>query len=252
MKVKTCEWRFNDFCFTSSDVYFFWFLVSRRFPWEEPDFDPYKVIAELDRNPLDRSHRPREDPDEHWERFGEDMYAEGQRRPSPFQGDRQFRQQSHPDQEEFYHRRPSPHHDVMDYSDRRFSPQRDGRGDRRRGGGGFRENTKNFESRGRSPLSPLRLPRESLSLTPKSHPDHTQRDPGMGWIREEQGRGRGRFRDLSPSVRSDDQRGGAGRDRNRRNAQGPNRYGRRDDPPQERNPPFKRQRREMDDANHLG
>ncbi|CAK6970265.1 BCLAF1 and THRAP3 family member 3 [Scomber scombrus] len=225
---------------------------SRRFPWEEPDFDPYKVLAELDRNPLDRSHRPREDRDEHWDRFGEDMYPEGQRRSSPFPDDRQFGQQRRPDQEEFYRRRPSPHHGAMDYDDRMFSPQRDGggAGDRRRGG--FRENFKSFERGGRSPLSPLRLPRESLPLTPKIHPDHSQREPGMGWSREEQGRGRGRFRDLSPSVRSDDQRGGAGRERNRRNAQGPNRYGRREDPPQERKPTFKRQRREMDDANHLG
>lgn len=224
----------------------------RRFPWEEPDFDPYKVLAELDGNPLDRSHRPREDPEEHWDYFGEDMYPEGQRRSPPFPDDRQFGQKRHPDQEEFYRRRPSPHHDVMDYGDRRFSPQHDGGGDGNRRRGGFREEFQSFESRGRSPLSPLRLPRESLPLTPKSHPDHSQREPGMGWRREEQGRGRGRFRDPSPSVRSDDQRGGAGRERGRRNAQGPNRFGRREAPSQERNPPFKRQRREMDDANHLG
>uniref|UniRef100_A0A4W6G2C6 BCLAF1 and THRAP3 family member 3 n=1 Tax=Lates calcarifer TaxID=8187 RepID=A0A4W6G2C6_LATCA len=72
----------------------------------------------------------------------------------------------------------------------------------------------------------------------------------MGWRREEQGRGRGRFRGVSPGGRIDDQRVGAGRERGRRSAQGPNRGRRRED--QERNPHFKRQRREMDDTDHLG
>lgn len=233
-------------------MFVFYISFFRRFPWEEPDFDPHKVLAELDGNPLDRSRHPREDPEEHWDYFGEDVYPEVQGRSPPFPDDRQFGQQRHPDEEGFYRRRPSPHHNVMDYGDWRFSPPRDGEGDGDRRRGGFREDFKNFESRGRSPLSPLRLARESLPLTPKSHPDHSQREPGMSWRREEQGRGRGRFRDLSPSVRSDDQRGGAGRERGRRNIQGPNRVRRREDPPQERNPPFKRQRREMDDVNHLG
>ncbi len=222
------------------------------FPWEEPDFDPYKVLAELDGDPLDRNHRPREDPEERWDYFREDVYPEGQRRSLPLPDDRQFAHQRHQDQEEFYRRRPSPHHDVMGYDDQRLSPPRDGgrEGDRRRGG--FREHFQSFENRGRSPHSPLRLMRERLPLTPKSHSDHQQREPGMGWRREEQGRGRGRVRDLSPSVRSDDQRGGAGRERGRRNTQGPNRDRRMEDSHQERNPPFKRQRREMDDGNHPG
>lgn len=234
--------------FSCGDMSFYFFF--RMFPWEEPDFDPYKVVAELDGNPSDRSHRSREDPEERWDHFREDMYPEGQRRSPPFPVDRQFEHQRHPNQEEFYRRRPSPHHNVMGYDDeRRLSPPRDGGedGDRRRGG--FRELFQSFENRGRLPQSPPRLERERLPLTPRAHSDHQQ---GVGWRREEQGRGRGRFRDFSPSARSDDQRGGAGRERGRRNSQGPNRDRRREDAHQERTPPFKRQRRETDDAAHLG
>ncbi|KAK2859859.1 hypothetical protein Q5P01_004479 [Channa striata] len=75
----------------------------------------------------------------------------------------------------------------------------------------------------------------------------------MSWRREEQGRDRGRFRDPSPIARSDDKRGGTGRERGgRRKSQGVNRDRHREEPHQERNPPLKRQRREMDDTSHLG
>ncbi|XP_039982215.1 BCLAF1 and THRAP3 family member 3 isoform X1 [Xiphias gladius] len=223
----------------------------RRFPWEEPGFDTYKVLAELDGNPKDRSHRHRKDSEEHWDYFSEDIYPEGQRRSLSFPDDRQFGHQRRPDEEECYRRRPSPHYDVMGYDDRRLSMLRNvgGDGDRRRGG--LREHFRSFENRGRLPHSAPSSARERLPQTPRSHTDHQQREPAMGW-REEQGRGRGRFRDLSPSARTEDQRGGAGRERGRRNAQGPNRDRRREDPHQERNPTFKRQRREMDDTNHLG
>ncbi|XP_023252653.1 BCLAF1 and THRAP3 family member 3 isoform X1 [Seriola lalandi dorsalis] len=222
----------------------------RRFPWEEPDFDPYKVLAELDGNPLDRSHRLRKDPEEHWDYFREDMYPEGQRRSPPFPDDRQFSHQRRPDEEEFYHRRPSPHYDVR-YDDRGLSPLRNVGGDGNRRRGGFKEHFQSFGNRGRFPHSPPTVVTERLPQARRSHMDHQQREAGLGW-REEQGRGRGRFRDLSPGVRTDDQRGGVDRERGRRNAQGPNRDRRRPDPHQERNPPFKRQRREMDDANHPG
>ncbi|XP_035523949.1 BCLAF1 and THRAP3 family member 3 [Morone saxatilis] len=222
----------------------------RRFPWEEPDFDPYKVLAELDGDQLDRSHRPREDPEEHLDYFREDMYPEAPRRSSPFADDRHFVHQRHPNQEEFYRRRPSPQRDAMSYSDRRLTPLRDGGADGERRRGGFREHFHSFENRGRSPHTPPMVKRERLPPMPRSHADHQQREPEMCWRREEQGRGRGRFRDLSPSGRSDDQRGGAGRERGRRNTQGPDR--RREESHQERNPSFKRQRRETDDGNHLG
>ncbi|XP_068437718.1 BCLAF1 and THRAP3 family member 3 isoform X2 [Clinocottus analis] len=201
------------------------------------------------------------------------MHPEAQRRSPLFPDDRQFGQHRHPSQEEFYRRRPSPHHSVTSFEDdRRLSPLHDdgGGGGRRRGGGGgegngerrrggFRELFQRYENRARLPQSPPRVAREKLPPTPRTHPDHNhhhhhhqQREPGVGWRREEQGRGRGRFRDLSPSVRLDDQRGGAGRERGRRPAQGPNRDRRREDSLQERSPTFKRQRREMDDAAHLG
>uniref|UniRef100_A0A8D0AWK6 BCLAF1 and THRAP3 family member 3 n=1 Tax=Sander lucioperca TaxID=283035 RepID=A0A8D0AWK6_SANLU len=226
----------------------------RRFPWEEPDFDPHKVLAELDGNPSDRSHRPRGEPEEHWDYSREDMYPEGHRRSPPFPDDHQFVHHRHPNQEEFYRRRPpSPHLDVMGFDDdRRLSPLHGGEveGDRRREG--FKELFQRFENRARLPQSPLRISRERLPPTPKSHSDHQQREPGIGWKREEQGRGRGRFRDQSPNARLDDQRGGAGRERGRRSTQGPNRDRRREDSHHERTPPFKRQRRQMDDAAHLG
>lgn len=224
----------------------------RRFPWEEPDFDPHKVVAELDGNPSDRSHCLREDPQEHCDYFREDMHPEAQRRSPPFPADRQFGHQRRSNQEEFYHRRPSPHHEVMGFDDdRRLSPLRDGEGDGDRHRGGFREIFQSFGNRERLLHSPPRLTRERLPPTPRSHSGHQQREPGIGWRREE-GRGRGRFRDLSPGTRLDDQRGGTGRERGRRNTQGPNRDRRREDSHQERNPHFKRQRREMDDTTHLG
>ncbi|XP_070842104.1 BCLAF1 and THRAP3 family member 3 [Chaetodon trifascialis] len=224
----------------------------RRLPWEETDFDPYKVLAELDGDHLDRSHSPREHPEEHLDYFREDVHSEGHRRSPPFSDDRHFRHKHHPNQEQFDRRRLSPHHDVMGYDERSLSPRRDGggEGDRRRGG--FREHLQSFENRRRSPHSPLKLTREKLPPTPRSHSDHQQSEPGMGWRREEQGRGRGRFRERSPGARSDDQREGAGRERGRRNTQGPNRDRRREDSYQERNLPAKRQRREMEDSSYSG
>ncbi|XP_027130138.1 BCLAF1 and THRAP3 family member 3 [Larimichthys crocea] len=232
----------------------------RRFPWEEPDFDPYKVLAELDGDQMDRSHHSREHPEGDLDYCREDMYPEDQRRSPPSSDDHHFAHQRHPDQEEFYRRRLSPHRDPMGYDERSLSPlhdegvEEDRRGGGGRGrGGGFREHFQGFENRMRLSHSPPRLMRERLPPAPRPHPDHQQREPGMGWRREEQGRGRGRFRDLSPSARSDDQRGGgAGREGGRRNTQGPHRDRRREDSHQERNLPFKRQRREMDGDSHLG
>uniref|UniRef100_UPI0037E8CBAB BCLAF1 and THRAP3 family member 3 isoform X1 n=1 Tax=Semicossyphus pulcher TaxID=241346 RepID=UPI0037E8CBAB len=227
----------------------------RRFPWEEPGFDPYKVIAELDGEPMGRRphHRPREAPEERWSYGREEMRPEGQRR-SPLRDDRQFGHPRRPNQEEFYHRRPSPHQDVIGYDDERLSPLRDEGEDGGRQRGGFREAYPSFENRARSPPSPPRLSRERLPPVQRSDSDHQQRAPGMGWRREGQGRGRvrGRFREITPSARSDDQRVGAGRERGRWNTQGPNRDRQWEDSYQERNQHFKRKRREMEDANHPG
>lgn len=224
----------------------------RRFPWEEPDFDPYKVIAELDGSPSDRGHQLRKDPEENWDNFREDMYPDGQRRSPPFPEDRQSSHQRRPNKE-FHHRGPSPNYDGG-YDDRRPSPPPPprnvgGDGDRRRGG--FREHFQSYGNRERLSHSPSVLARERLPQTPRSHTDHQPREERMGW-REGQGRGRGRFRDLSPGARTANQRGGVGRERGRRGFQDPSRGRRRQDHHQERNAPFKRQRREMADGDHLG
>lgn len=180
------------------------------------------------------------------------MYPEDQRRYRPVSDDRPFMHQRRLNQEDFYHRRPSPCRDAMAYDDRRFSPLCDGGGNGARGSGGVREHSKSIENRRRSPYSPLRLPREQLPPTPRSHSDHQRREPGMDWRREEQGRAQGRFRNASPSARTDDQGGRAGWERGRRNTLDPNRERQREDSHQDRNPPSKRQRREMDDDSHLG
>nr|XP_040022787.1 uncharacterized protein zgc:112982 isoform X1 [Gasterosteus aculeatus aculeatus] len=225
----------------------------RRFPWDEPNFNPPKVGAELDGSPPERSRRSREEPEEHWTSFRDDMHHEAQRRSPHFPEDRQFGHQRLPSPEEFYRRRLSPHHSVASFDEeRRHSPLQDGGGGGERRRGGFRELFQRYENRATLSQSPLRLARETLPATPRCHSDHQQRETGGGWRKGEQGRGQGRFRDLSPVVRMDDQRGGAGRERGRRPAQGPNRDRRREDSHQERNPPFKRQRGEMDDAAHLG
>ncbi|XP_034717592.1 BCLAF1 and THRAP3 family member 3 isoform X2 [Etheostoma cragini] len=226
----------------------------RKFPWEEPGFDPHKVLADLDGSPSNRSRRSRDDPEEHWDYSREDMYPEGQRRSPPFPDDHKFVRHRHPNQEEFHRRRPqSPRLNVVGFDeDRGLSQLRDGgvEGDRRREG--FKDLFQRFENRARLPQSPLRISRERLPATPKSHSDHQQREPGTGWKREDQGRGPGRFRDQSHNTRLDDQRGGEGRERGRRGTQGPNRDRRRENSHHERIPPFKRQRRQMDDAAHLG
>ncbi|KAM4534472.1 uncharacterized protein PAE49_022665 isoform 3-T3 [Odontesthes bonariensis] len=221
----------------------------RRFPWEEPDFDPHKVLAELDGTPWDRRHRFREGPEELVDSFREEMYPEEQRRSSPFPDNHQYGRQHHPEKEEFYHRRLSPRHDGMRFEHQRLTPLDDGWFDTERRRGGFREHFQKFENKETLSKSPLRVKREELLPTSRSHSDHQQREPGTSWWREEQGRGQGRFRDFSP--RSADQRAGD-RERGRWTTQGPNRGRQRENPHHERAPPFKRPRREMDDADHLG
>ncbi|KAM8822839.1 uncharacterized protein AB9W97_005056 isoform 2-T2 [Spinachia spinachia] len=225
----------------------------RRFPWDEPNFNPPKVVAELDGSPSERSRRSREAPEERWTSFRDDTHHEDVRRSPPFPEDRHFGHQRPPRQEEFYRRRPSPHHSVTSFDEeQRHSPLQDGGGGRggERCRGGFRELFQRYENRAKLSQSPWKLPGETLP--PRCHSDHQQREAGVGWRKGEQGRGRGRFRDLSLVVRLDDQRGGAGRERGRRPAQGPNRGRRREESHQERNPAAKRQRREVDDAAHRG
>lgn len=205
---------------------------SRRFPWDEPDFDPDKVLAELDRIPLHRSPHPREDFKEYRPNYREDIRLGDERRSSPFPDGHQLGRQHYQDLEELFRRTPSPHHDEMSYTERSLSPRPDGGGDNERKRGGFRKHALSFERRGRSPYSPLR----------------ERSPPGMGWRRDQQGRGRGRPRDLNLRPRSED----LGSEGGRRDAQVLNRGRRRENPSQERHPPFKRHRKEMNDATALG
>lgn len=224
---------------------------SRRFPWDDPDFDPHKVLAELDRMPKDRNRHPREDLDE-WAYLNEDIHSEDQRRSPSFPDDHQSGHQHHPDLEELYRRTPPSHPHELGYAERRrLSPKqahqrRDGGGDR--GRGAFREHFKNFENRARPPHSPQRLTMERLPPTPQSHSNHQQRVPATGWRREEQDRSQGRSRDFSPRARADEQ----GRGRGRRHAQGPNRERQSEEAEQERGLLLKRPRREVDNAVRLG
>lgn len=209
-KLISC-WRL---CFTSI-IYFF-----RKFPWEAPEFHPHKGLEELPGSPRDRSHHHREGPEEHRNTFRGGVYPEDRRRSPPFPDDLQF-VRHHP---ELYQERLSPRHDTMRYESQRLSPPKEGAFDMDRRRGGFREHFQRFEDRG-------------------------QREPGMSWRREEQGRGRGKFRDSSPSMRYGDQRAG---ERGRTTGQGPSRGRQRENPHQERATSFQRPRREMDDADHLG
>lgn len=188
----------------------------RRFPWEEPDFDPRKVIAELDGNPRDRGYRFREPAEDFRDPYREERYPEDLRR-SPFPDEPpHFRHH-----EEFYYWEALPRHDEAHFENRRFPPQ-DGAGfDPGRHRGEFQR----MDDRGAG-LPPLI---EGLTSASRGHGDPHQRRGGTG-------RDQGKFRGFSPGMRS-------GED------QHPNR-GRA--PHYDRGPAFKRPRREMDAGEHPG
>ncbi|KAM4606669.1 uncharacterized protein ACJ7VT_016837 [Polymixia lowei] len=231
---------------------------SRKFPWDEPDFDPQKVLDDLDQMPFDRDRRLRGDPKDNWTYLREDVRSEGQRRSPSFRDTRQLGHQRHPHPEEFYRRTPPSLPDELGYAERRrLSPKQvlhrhDGRGDGDRGRGEFRDLFESFENRERPPRSPQRLPRERLPPMASSHSNPQQREPLIGWRREDQGRGQGASRDCSPRARSDTQGRGEGPGRGRRDTHAPHRERQRDDSHWERSPFSKRHRRELDGALHLG
>ncbi|XP_017296068.1 BCLAF1 and THRAP3 family member 3 isoform X1 [Kryptolebias marmoratus] len=210
----------------------------RRFPWEEPDFDPRKVLEEHDESPRDQSQRFRRGPEEPRDSFRDDMSSGGQRIPSLFPDDPHFRRQRHSDHD-FYHGSLSPHRDG--YESWSPTPQDNGGFDEDRRRGGFREDFQSFENREAFPW------RDRLSPT--------QREAGVSWRRPERGRGRGRgqgrFEDFSSSVRSGDLRA-EDMERGRRNTQGPFKGRQRENPHQDRGPVVKRPRGEMDDVKHFG
>uniref|UniRef100_A0A8C7CIX8 Uncharacterized LOC109883730 n=1 Tax=Oncorhynchus kisutch TaxID=8019 RepID=A0A8C7CIX8_ONCKI len=205
----------------------------RRFPWDDPDFNPQQVLADLGRLPGE----------DQWVRFMDEIHPdgpEGHRRPvSPGL----HRLDHHLPSEEFHRRRipPAPH--ELGYAERRRLSPHDGRGCGRGKGSG---------SEG-LPHSPQRLPREKLpSLAPQHphySPDHHQIVSSAGWRREEQDQSQGRSRDRSPRERV--QGGGKGE---RRGGDFPGPYGdrSRDDMHREKSTISDRNRREADEAVHPG
>ncbi|XP_029610896.1 pre-mRNA 3' end processing protein WDR33 [Salmo trutta] len=205
----------------------------RRFPWDDPDFNPQQVLADLGRLPGE----------DQWVRFMDEIHPdgpEGHRRPmSPGL----HRLDHHLPPEEFHHRRTPPAPHELGYAERRRLSPHDGRGGGRGKGSG---------SEG-LPHSPQRLPREKLpSLAPQHphySPDHHQIVSSAGWRREEQEKSQGRSRDRSPRERV--QGGGKGE---RRGGDFPGPYGdrSRDDMHRERSTISDRNRREADEAVHPG
>nr|XP_057915414.1 BCLAF1 and THRAP3 family member 3 isoform X2 [Doryrhamphus excisus] len=199
---------------------------SRRPSWN--DRGSYKGFAGYSKSRSDWSSAHRDE--DH--RFRDGMISEGHRRASPPPQDHIWR---HQDQDGYHRGRQSPRRDAMDRRVPR-SPQRDGGSDTDR----QRREDMHFSNRSWAPCSPPRFSREHLA--PNSHSDHSKGAPG--WRREEWGQGGGRIRDGSPSVRSDEHRGG----RREKNAEGPHRSRPRED----LCPPWKRPRREMEPQHHSG
>ncbi|CAB1349862.1 unnamed protein product [Coregonus sp. 'balchen'] len=216
----------------------------RRFPWDDPDFNPQQVLADLGRLPgedqwarfMDEIHP--DGPEGHRSPMSPDnLRPEGHRRPlSPGL----HRPDHHLPPEEFHHRRTPPAPHELGYAERRrLSPHDGGGGGRGKGSG--REGL---------PHSPQRLPRERLpSLAPQHpqySPDHHQRAPSAGWRREEQDQSQGRSRDRSPRERV---QGGE-----RRGGDFPGPYGdrRRDNMHKERSTISDRNWKETDEAVHPG
>uniref|UniRef100_A0A4W5K6L0 BCLAF1 and THRAP3 family member 3 n=1 Tax=Hucho hucho TaxID=62062 RepID=A0A4W5K6L0_9TELE len=202
----------------------------RRFPWDDPDFNPQQVLADLGRLPGE----------DQWVRFMDEIHPdgpEGHRRPmSPG-----LHRLDHLPPEDSHHRRTPPAPRELGYVERRrLSPHDGGGGGRGKGSG----------SEG-LPHSPQRLPREKLpSLAPQHphyNPDHHQIVSSAGWRREEQDQSQGRSRDRSPRERV--QGGGE-----RRGGDFPGPYGdrSRDDMHRERSTISDRNRREADEVVHPG
>lgn len=234
-----------------------------RFPWDDPDFDPQRVLADLGKLPWEENRYPGEAPEAQWARFMDEIHPEAQRRPRSPAPHRSGHHHHHLLPEEYHHRTPPPPHELGYAERRRLSPQQllralDGGGDGR-GRGGLKEDFQRYE-RKRQPHSPQRLPRERLSSFGPLHPDRHQREPSMGWRRERheeqnQGRVQRRSRDRSPRERSQDW-GGGGEGRERGDGEGdvhrPFVDRQREDHQRERNAFPDRHWREMDEAVHPG
>ncbi|XP_077364634.1 uncharacterized protein LOC144009044 [Festucalex cinctus] len=203
---------------------------SRRFPWDE--HGPYRASS----GQYGSNWRPTARDEER--RIGEDMFPEGQRRSHPPPPQDNFWPQR--DQEGSFRRPPSPQSDLKDHHVPRSSPQRDSGFNADKQQRGFREDLHHsLNSSGRSPCSPRRFQREPLPPTTHSLSDHSQ-----GWRRDAEWRGQGRYRDVSPGVRSEEQRGS----RRDKSTEDLNRSRQREDI----QPLLKRLRRESDNHHHSG
>ncbi|XP_061777326.1 BCLAF1 and THRAP3 family member 3 isoform X2 [Nerophis ophidion] len=207
---------------------------SRRLPWSGRG--PYKPFAVHNMSRSDSSPTPRDE--NHWFRDG--MMPEDLRRGSPSSLDHFWR---HQDQDGCYGRRASPRNTMSRHAPGYFS-QRDQGSSAERQRKGFREDMQDFNKREWSPSSPSRFQKERIA--PNSRLDHSPTK--AGWRRDERGQGDGRFRDASPNLRSDEQRGS----RREKHIEGSYRSRPREDLHQERSPPWKKPRKDMDPQHHSG
>lgn len=158
---------------------------SRKFPWDEPGFDPKKVVAHLDARPQHRELRSREESSPFFNK--EDVEAPG------FRGNRR---PSYPD--EMGRRTPPYFPDKPNYGEhRRLSPNEPHhRHDGQVKAGRWREEVRDHSvPGGRSRNSPQCLARERL---PSS--DFHSMDPSIGWRKGGHGRNQERPRNLSPRA----------------------------------------------------
>ena len=209
---------------------------SRKFPWEEPGFDPHEVVARLDDRPYRRGQRSRDDPEDRWRCFEkEDNKA--------LRGNQRY---SGPD--ELGRRTPPPllFPDEPGYGEsRRLSPtqphRHGGRVKASRGRGDFRGHG---DPGVRSRDSPDWMARERL-LSSRSR----SRELSLGWRREGPGRSQERPLDHSPDRRAPD-RQGRGEERRDRSASHMERHG--EDSCRDRSPISNPHRRAMEGHVHLG
>lgn len=215
----------------------FWLFC--RFPFKEPRLDCYKGLKP------DKDHVDRRQDHTHLDFLRENPYSEGRRRSPVFSDDhRPFMHYNHSSHEEFHYGPPPPCY-SFGYGDRQtLSPPHHREEDR----DGHREGSKGSNNWVRTSKSPLRIQREELSSTLRFHSDQQQREARMGKRREEQGGGWEKFRDLSASTSPHAQNWESGWERGRRNTPSSDRERQREDSHQERGPPFRRQRRKLEDV----
>ncbi|KAK7877407.1 hypothetical protein WMY93_031894 [Mugilogobius chulae] len=143
---------------------------SKSFPWDEPGFDPQKIVANLEKMPMGYG-----DAD-----FWREEHYPGRRH--------EFQQHRHHSEETDHRRRPSPHHEPAHYEER-------GEGPKHREA--YRENTGRYEDRRGGPPQP------------EHNRNNPQKDPGWRRDQPEK-QFRERHRDRSPIRQERNQQRGRG------------------------------------------